>query len=239
MEIRLASLVSGAREAAGTVLIIDVYRAFTVAAIALARGASRIIMVDSLGKALACRSSGLGELCIGERRGKKPPGFDFGNSPATLARADLAGKTLIQTTTNGTAGIAAARQAERIYAGALVSAEATVRAILRRAPALVTLVAMGRDGVGRADEDELCALYLRSRLEGRRPDKAAVQTLLSTLAPPPNAELVASGDYDAADRALAAQIDAVPFALRVRAEFGWLIATPELPEGDPAGQEKS
>src|SRR6266446_8035480 len=58
-----------------------------------------------------------------------------------VGTCQVAGKTLIQTTTNGTAGINAARGADRIYAGALVTAEATVRAILRNTPAVITLVA--------------------------------------------------------------------------------------------------
>jgi 2-phosphosulfolactate phosphatase len=227
MEIRLASLTAGATAAEGTVVIIDVFRAFTTAAVALARGARRIVMVDSLEQALAHRRSGLADLCIGERAGAKPPGFDFGNSPAELARADVAGKTLVQTTSNGTAGINAAAKAERIYTGALVNAEATVQAILRAAPAVVTLIAMGRGGTTRADEDELCALYLRSRLQGRRPDAAALRTLLTTMARPPDASLVTSGDYDPADRVIAAEIDKVGFAIRVRADSGRLIATAE------------
>jgi 2-phosphosulfolactate phosphatase len=105
MEIRLASLISGAADAVGTTVIIDVFRAFTTAAIALSRGARRIVMVDSLEKALALRSSRVGDYCIGERNSVRPPEFDFGNSPAELARAEIARKTLIQTTTNGTAGI--------------------------------------------------------------------------------------------------------------------------------------
>ena len=60
MEIRLVSLTSGAAAAVGTTLIIDVFRAFTTAAVAFSRGAYRIIMVDSLDKALALRSSGVG-----------------------------------------------------------------------------------------------------------------------------------------------------------------------------------
>jgi 2-phosphosulfolactate phosphatase len=142
MEIRLASLTSGAEAAVGTTVIIDVFRAFTTAAIALSRGARRIVMVDTLDKALALRSSGVGDYCIGERDSIKPPGFDFGNSPAEVGRAEAAGKTLVQTTSNGTAGINAVHRADRIYAGALVTAEATARAILRRAPADVTLVAV-------------------------------------------------------------------------------------------------
>ena len=58
MEIRLVSLTSGAAAAVGTTVIIDVFRAFTTAAVAFSRGAHRIIMVDTLEKALAFRCSG-------------------------------------------------------------------------------------------------------------------------------------------------------------------------------------
>jgi 2-phosphosulfolactate phosphatase len=227
MEIRLASLTSGAEAAVGTTVIIDVFRAFTTAAVALSRGAQRIVMVDSLDNALALRSSGVGDYCIGERDSTKPPGFDFGNSPAELERAEVAGKTLIQTTSNGTAGINAAHGADRIYAGAFVTAEATVRAILRHAPAIVTLVAIGRrNGTIRADEDELCALYLRARLEGRQPDVAAVRGLLASM-PPPNPKLVAEGAYDLKDRETAAQVDAMKLVITVRREGRLLIAESE------------
>ena len=130
------------------------------------RSAWSVPSASTLDKAIALRSSGVGDYCIGERDSIKPPGFDFGNSPAELERAEVAGKTLIQTTSNGTAGINDAHGADCIYAGAFVTAEATVRAILRHPPAIVTLVAIGRrNGTIRGDEDELCALYHRARLE--------------------------------------------------------------------------
>jgi len=177
---------------------------------------------------MALRSSGVGDYCIGERDSTKPPGFDFGNSPAELGRAEVAGKTLIQTTSNGTAGINAARGADRIYAGALVTAEATVRAILRRAPAVITLVAIGRsNGTSPADEDEICALYLRARLEGRQPDVAAVRVLLATVPPPPDPKLVAAGAHDPKDREIASEVDAIAFAIAVGREGGLLIAEAE------------
>jgi len=119
----------------------------------------------------------------------------------------------------------------------LVTVEATVRAILRLAPAVVTLVAIGRShGTIRADEDELCALYLRARLEGRHPDVAAVRALLATMPPPPNPKLVAAGAYDPKDREIAAQVDAIAFAISVRREGGLLIAETERGEfgGMPA-----
>jgi 2-phosphosulfolactate phosphatase len=231
VEIRIASLLSGAREAEGTVVIIDVFRAFSTAAVALSRGARQVLMVDSLEQALALRDAGAGDACVGERHGAKPPRFDFGNSPAELSRADVSGKTLIQTTTNGTAGLNAAKHADRLFAGSLVTAEATVQAILADTPAVVTLVAMGRGGKARADEDELCALYLRSRLEGREPDIAALRNVLSGMAPPPDPKLVASGDYDLRDREIALMINSIPFAIEVTAENGHLIARRADPPG--------
>jgi 2-phosphosulfolactate phosphatase len=103
-----------------------------------------------------------------------------------------------------------------------------VRAIRRHAPAVVTLVAMGRASTRRADEDELCALYLRSRLEGRAPDTAALKTLLATMAPPPDPAAVAAGGHDPGDRAIAAAIDAYDFAVRIRpGDGGLLIAEAE------------
>ena len=228
MEIRLVSLTSGAAAAVGTTVIIDVFRAFTTAAVAFSRGAHRIIMVDTLDKALGLRGSGVSDYCIAESDSVKPRGFDFGDSPAELRRAEVAGKTLIQTTSNGTAGINAAHGADRIYAGALVTADATARTILRQAPDVVTLVAIGRrNGTIRADEDELCALYLRARLEGRQPDVAAVRVLLASMPPPPNPKLVAEGAYDLKDREIAAQVDAMKLAIAVRREGGLLIAEPE------------
>ncbi len=74
MDIRVESLIEGAQRASGAVAVIDVFRAFTTAAVALAGGASRIIMVGEVEEALALRERGLGEICMGEVGGRAPPG---------------------------------------------------------------------------------------------------------------------------------------------------------------------
>jgi 2-phosphosulfolactate phosphatase len=117
MDIRMGSLLEGPRQAKGVVAIIDVFRAFTTAAVALANGASRIVMVGSIQQALALRASGAGQVCMGEVSGRAPDGFDFGNSPFEVSKVDFRGKTIIQRTSAGTQGIVAAGQAERLYAG--------------------------------------------------------------------------------------------------------------------------
>ena len=109
--VAIGSFSPSAAEATGTAVIIDVFRAFTTAAIALRNGAVRIVMVDDLEAALALRTDGVCRYCMGERRGLKPEGFDFGNSPAELLERDFTGASLAQTTSNGTRGIFAARRA--------------------------------------------------------------------------------------------------------------------------------
>lgn len=113
--IKIQSLNSTNTESIDTVVVVDVYRAFTTAAVALENGATGIIIVDDIAEALALRAAGKGSICIGERNGVMPDGFDFGNSPADIASAQLDGVTLIQTTTNGTRGIKAVSSVPKIY----------------------------------------------------------------------------------------------------------------------------
>jgi 2-phosphosulfolactate phosphatase len=117
MKISIQSLLDGARNASGAVAVIDTFRAFTTAAVALANGASRIIMVATVEEALALRAADSGPICMGEVGGQAPPGFDYGNSPFEIATVDLRGRTIIQRTSAGTQGVVAATAgADRLYA---------------------------------------------------------------------------------------------------------------------------
>lgn len=230
MEIRLASLLEGAQEAEGTVVIIDVYRAFTTEAVAFQRGVEKIILVAEVDEALALLDRGVGELCVGEVGGKRPDGFDFNNSPYEISRADVAGKTLIHSTRAGTVGVAAAEKADVIYGGALVSAQATAAAILEAEPDVVTLVAMGWAARERTDEDEQCALYLRNLLLGRKPDVDAVRALVLAGQESQKFGDPAQPHFYAEDRDLALAINSAPFAVRIAREDGLLVARIERVE---------
>mgnify|MGYP001183059240 CR=1 FL=1 len=227
MEIIIDSLLSGAQGARGTTIIIDVYRAYTTAALAFSRGASRITLVAEVEEALELRRRGVGELCMGEIGGARPDGFDFGNSPFEMSNADVEGKALVQSTRAGTVGAAAADNADEIYVASLVIAEATAKAVSRRAPELVTVVAMGAEATKRTDEDEQCALYIRNLLQGRRPDPNAVRELVLAGGESVKFDDPAFPHHHQMDRELALQIDSVPFAIRVTREDGLLVARPE------------
>lgn len=224
MEIRIDSLYRGAQEARGTVVIIDVFRAFTTAAVAFSKGAEKIVLVAEVEDALKLREQGVGEICMGEVDGIRPDGFDLGNSPYEMLDADVAGKTLIQSTRAGTVGMSAATNASQIYAGSFVLAEATVKAILLDNPELVTIVAMGLEARVHADEDEQCALYMRNLLQGRKPDPDAVRALVLAGGESQKYADPAQPQYHPEDRDMALQIDSADFAIKVGREDGLLVA---------------
>ena len=178
MQVSIGSLLGGAEHATGAVAIIDVFRAFTTAAVAFANGASRIIMVSSVDEALSLRGSGLVQVCIGEVGGRAPSGFDFGNSPFEISDVDFRGKAIAQRTGAGTQGIVAAQRADYLYAASLVTAKASARSLRSHGTELVSLVAMGNNAVTRTDEDEVCALHLRNILQGRPGNAEAVRQVI-------------------------------------------------------------
>ena len=227
MEIRMGSLVRDAREATGTAIIIDVFRAFTTAAIAFDRGATQITLVAEADDALELYRSGVGDLLMGEVNGKRPEGFDFGNSPFEISQANVAGKSIVQSTRAGTVGVAAAENADTIYLGSFVVARATVDAIRRHQPDVVSIIAMGDQGRVRSDEDEQCGIYLRNIMEDRRPEFDAVRSLIMTGGATQKFFDYDQPQYHPEDVDLALEVDRYAFAMRITKEDGLLVARKE------------
>jgi len=112
MRIEILEFPEGAIKARGTTVIIDVFRAFSVACYAFDAGASRLIATDDVEKAFTLKSVYKNSVLVGERNEMKIEGFDFGNSPTEIIKENFTGKTVIQTTTAGTAGLVGAVNAD-------------------------------------------------------------------------------------------------------------------------------
>jgi len=153
--------------ATGVVLVIDVLRAFSNAAYVFSRGAKEIILVSTVEEALGLKSRLSNAKAMGEVGGLPPKGFDFGNSPTQILEEDLTGLTLIQRTGAGTQGAVRCVHADILLATSFVVVDATVKHVLKFAPAEVTFVITG--GFNN-DEDISCAEYLESLLNGQTPD---------------------------------------------------------------------
>ena len=195
-----------AGEAHGVVVVIDVIRAFTVAAYALAGGARELWLVRTVEEAHTLREYALAAgvdgaplaqppLLAGEVGGRLIPGFDMSNSPSQMAAANVRGRLIIQRTGAGTQGAVGASQATRLLVGALINARATAayaRQLAMQADGVITLLPTASrqqvgDGAFSPQEDELCADYLTALLLA--PDEA--QTVVERA----TADLLASGRF--------------------------------------------
>jgi 2-phosphosulfolactate phosphatase len=166
MKIEILEFVEGTRRASGVTVIIDVFRAFSVACYVFDSGAVRLIVTAEVQKAFDLKKIYKNSVLSGERGERKIEGFDFGNSPTEIIKADLTGKTVIQTTTAGTNGLLNADNANILLTGSFVNAGAVVRYINALNPANVSLVAMGYRANVSAEEDLICAEMIRSGLNG-------------------------------------------------------------------------
>ena len=157
----------------GVVVAVDVIRAFTTAAYALAGGASAIWLVAAVDEALELAAAIPGALVMGEEHGRRPPGFHLSNSPVHVSEADVDGRVIVQRTSAGTQGVVAARAAQRLFAASLVCASATAAAVEATALGTPTYVITGRfpdkpDG----GEDDLLTAQLIERARTGRPLQA-------------------------------------------------------------------
>ncbi|WP_020134635.1 2-phosphosulfolactate phosphatase [Streptomyces sp. 351MFTsu5.1] len=155
-------------EVPSVAVVVDVMRAFTVAAWAFAQGAERIVLAGSLDEALALKARHPEWVAL--KDGPPAPGFDAVNSPGMLRSTDLAGLTVVQKTTAGTVGALAVREASLVLCAGFVVAEATADLLRARGCGDVTFVVTGEDG--RAEEDLACAQYIAGRAGGAGTDAA-------------------------------------------------------------------
>lgn len=167
MNIDIFHLIDGAKQADGLVVVIDVFRAFSMECWLYALGAKEIRPVGSIEDAFAWREKDPDCVLVGERQGRKIEGCDLGNSPSSIVPEQIRGKRIIHTTSAGTQGLTNANHAELLLTGSFVNAKAIAEYIRQQNPEKVSLVCMGKAGAAPAEEDELCAVYLQSLLTGQ------------------------------------------------------------------------
>ena len=157
-------------------IVVDVLRASSTIAQALASGWPRVLCAPGIDEAKAVREQ-LGEgLLGGERMGVRIDGFDVGASPREfLNGGDV---PLIFTTTNGTrAVLTAASTCERVFLGSLLNLDA-VAAAARDTGQDVAIVCAGYSG-GFALDDAYCAGRILQLLDGDRNDAAKAAELIA------------------------------------------------------------
>ncbi|GAA1256942.1 2-phosphosulfolactate phosphatase [Kitasatospora nipponensis] len=209
-------------ESPSVAVVVDVMRAFTVAAWAFARGAEKIVLAESLDQALALKARHPDWVAL--KDGPPAPGFDAVNSPGLLRSLDLDGRTVVQKTTAGTVGALAVKEAPLVLCAGFVVAEATARLLRTRGGDSVTFVVTGEDG--RADEDLACAQYIAHRATGAAVDAGGfLRRAAGSRAAAELAQGVRRGVHPD-DVALCLELDRFPFAMVATLEEELMVLRP-------------
>ncbi len=157
-------------------VVVDVLRATSTIAQALASGWPRVLCAPGIDEARAVREE-LGEgLLGGERTAVRIKGFDVGASPREfLEQGD---QPLIFSTTNGTRAIlTAAASCDRVYLGSLLNLDAVAR-VARESGEDVAIVCAGFQGTFALD-DAYCAGRIVQLVGGDRTDAAKAAELIA------------------------------------------------------------
>jgi 2-phosphosulfolactate phosphatase len=167
-------LIEGAKKAKGLTIVIDVFRAFSLACYIMEQGAKEIIPVGDIKLAYKLKEENPEYVLIGERHEKIPKGFDFGNSPAQIQGIDFSNKTIVHTTSAGTQGLVNANGASEKITGSFVNAPSIVKYIKSKNPETVSLVCMGYAAQYPTEEDTFCAEFIRDSLLSKTTDYDAM-----------------------------------------------------------------
>ncbi|HEU5429448.1 MAG TPA: 2-phosphosulfolactate phosphatase [Actinocrinis sp.] len=209
-------------ETASVAVVVDVMRAFTVAAWAFAQGAEAIVLAESLDEAMALKARHPDWVAI--KDGPPAPGFDAVNSPGLLRSIDLGGRTVVQKTTAGTVGALAVKEASLVLCAGFVVAEATARLLRTRDGDRVTFVVTGENG--QADEDLACAQYIARRAMEAGTDAAGfLRRAADSRAAAELAQGVRQGVHPD-DVALCLELDRFPFAMVAKLEGSLMVVRP-------------
>jgi 2-phosphosulfolactate phosphatase len=159
-------------------VVVDVLRATSTIAQALASGYRRVLCCAEIEDALSLRAQIPDSLVGGERKAVQVEGFDVGASPREFLerRAD----TLILSTTNGTRAILdTAQRCEEVVLGSMLNLEAVARASSDRD---AVVVCAGFQGAFALD-DAYCAGRIVQLVDGERTDAAIASELIARAFP--------------------------------------------------------
>ena len=148
-----------------TVVVIDLLRATSVISTAFMEGVKAIIPVQTLDEALEYKGK-VGIIVAAERNAKPIEGFDYGNSPFHYINADVKGKTLVLTTTNGTKAIYNAKE-HKVLTASYINIEAVAQHLIEEHNDVI-LLCSGWKGVFNLEDPIFAGSLAKLLLESGR-----------------------------------------------------------------------
>lgn len=152
-------------------IVIDLVRATSTLTVMMSRRPGRVMVAPTIQKAMKyVAQQRVHPLLCGERGGRRPEGFDHGNSPREYEELNLEGRDIVFTSSNGARAILeVAALSPKVLLGSLLNATAVTASALRSAREGgfdLLLVCAGQEERFALD-DAWCAGLLISKLVGQ------------------------------------------------------------------------
>ena len=145
------------------IIIVDTIRASTTYVNAFGSGAERIVPCSSQEHLDLKSLDYKGALKSGERFCKKIEGYDLGSSPEEMSNADLKGRTILSSTTNGSKMVVASSGSSLVVMGSFCNVSSVVNFFSDK-NYNISIICSGRLGE-QVIEDDICAEYIKHKFE--------------------------------------------------------------------------
>jgi 2-phosphosulfolactate phosphatase len=185
------------------------------------RGATVIYPKEKVLEAFDLKEAYPDAVLVAEYDGWKVDGAEYGNSPAEVEHADIAGRSVIMVTSAGTRGIVGSMHADTVITGSFVNVGAVISYIREVNPEVLSLLIT--DDRWDDAEDALCAKYIEDSVLGKQPDFLPIRNHL--IAHPTSDGFIthprtpeSKKDFD-----LAMNIDRFPFIIQASYDNNMLV----------------
>ncbi|MFW9872774.1 MAG: 2-phosphosulfolactate phosphatase [Candidatus Thorarchaeota archaeon] len=149
-------------------IVIDAFRAFATASYVLARYPKTYMLATKSFVISKLASNLKNTLLIGKAEKGSNLIYNIPNSPSRTQEVKIRNKNILHRTEAGAKGILLAKESDIILAVGFVNADATVKYIKNLANPKIKIVPMGHEAVNPSLEDDLCAMYIESLIQGKK-----------------------------------------------------------------------
>ncbi len=147
-------------------VIIDVFRAFTTAAYVLDQNPQNYFLTNKTPVVERLIKKHPNVFLVGKPEIGQSLDYDIPNSPTRVQEHNFKGKTIIHRTEAGAKGVLESSSADLVLVVSFPNVLATAKYLKGFDPATITIKSMGHEGITPSLEDNLCAEFLKSLLEG-------------------------------------------------------------------------
>lgn len=148
------------------IIIVDAFRAFATACYILRKNPLIYFFTNECKVVRKLKKVNPNALLIGKPEIGSNLLYTIPNSPTRVQEINISGQSVIHRTTAGGFGVKLYKAPTIVLGASFVNAKATANAILRINPSYLKIMPMGYEAKSPSLEDDLCATYIYSLIEG-------------------------------------------------------------------------